>query len=93
VTCSTGPEAQLRVPHRLAEVRADLLHVRAHDEVEDQAEQHLEVERGHRKESPPVGQRIVALHFAAHRRKRGADDGDEGNPANPGMKQQAESYT
>ena len=58
------------------------------DEVEQQAEQHLQVERHHREQAPAIGERVVALHLAAHRGERRADGGDEGDPANPGMKQQ-----
>ena len=46
--CARPPRSACRALHRLAEMIQDLLHVRAEAEVEQQAEQHLQVERHHR---------------------------------------------
>jgi len=69
VTCSTAQ-------NRVAEVRQDFPHVRADHEVQQQAEQHLDIERDDQKQSPQIDARhfrdVSRRRTPGHRRERGA---------------------
>ena len=76
------PEAERAALHRFAEVFANRRHVRADDEVEQEAEEHLDVERHHQREAPAIGASAVGRTIA-DRDQRGADARHERHPTKP----------
>ena len=64
-----GPEPQRRILHRAAEVVQNRLHVGADDEIEQDAEEQLEVEHHHRDQAPAIGEGTRSRRSCRARRR------------------------
>src|SRR4029453_17295151 len=79
------------VPHRRSEVLHRFSGERTEHEIEQQAEQQLDVQKRHEHQAPDVRAAARAdLGFVRKRGKRGSEAGDEREPAKPRMKVQDE---